>query len=46
MVENPTVLAINAPGEKPQSKELDIAEGTTWGVIALPTGGYIADPLY
>ncbi|QDU46723.1 hypothetical protein Mal52_52450 [Symmachiella dynata] len=39
-------LTIKTPGEKPQSEELNITEGTTWGVIALPTGGYFADQLY
>lgn len=39
-------LTIKIPGEKPQSEEIDIVEGTAWGVIALPTGGYFAEQLY
>lgn len=40
------VVTIKIPGEAPQTETLDIAAGTAWGVIALPTGGYMASQLY
>jgi hypothetical protein len=39
-------LIIKIPGEAPQSERLDITAGTTWGVVTLPTGGYMASRLY
>ena len=39
-------VTIKIPGEKPQTEKLEIAAGTAWGVIALPTGAYIADQIF
>jgi len=40
------VITIKIPGEAPQTETLNITAGTTWGVLALPTGGYMASQLY
>lgn len=39
-------FTIKIPGEAPQTETLDIAAGTAWGVLGLPTGGYFAQQLY
>jgi len=40
------VLTIQIPGQPAKTETLDITEGTAWGVLALPTGGYMAEQLY
>ncbi|MBI3469280.1 MAG: hypothetical protein HY000_40265 [Planctomycetes bacterium] len=40
------VVTIKIPGEAPQTETLEIGADTAWGVIALPTGGYMASQLY
>jgi len=39
-------LTIKIPGQQPQVEKVTVGEGTTWGIIALPTGGYFASQLY
>jgi len=39
-------VIVKIPGQRPQSEQLNLAEGTTWGIIATPTGGYLPLQLY
>lgn len=39
-------VTIKVPGEADQSEELRVKVGETWGVIVMPTGGYLADQLF
>ncbi|TWT36094.1 hypothetical protein KOR34_09930 [Posidoniimonas corsicana] len=39
-------VVIKIPGEAPQTEKLKLEEGSTWGIIALPTGGYLPMQLY
>jgi hypothetical protein len=39
-------VIIKPAGQPQQTEKIDLAEGTTWGVIALPTGGCLPLQLY
>jgi hypothetical protein len=39
-------VVIKIPGQRQQSEQIELAEGSTWAIIALPTGGYLPMQLY
>ncbi|MDA1053530.1 MAG: hypothetical protein O3C40_24030 [Planctomycetota bacterium] len=39
-------VVIKIPGEPQQTERIELTEGSTWGIIALPTGGYLPTQLY
>ncbi len=39
-------ISIKIPGEQPQTERLQLTADTTWGIIALPTGGYMPMQMY
>jgi hypothetical protein len=39
-------ITIEIPGQQPQKYELRLTEDTTWGIIALPNGGYLPLQMY
>jgi hypothetical protein len=39
-------VILKAPGQSPQSEKIDLTEGSTWGIIALPRGGCLPVQLY
>ena len=39
-------VTIKIPGQQPQEYDLRLSEDTTWGIIALPTGGYLPLQMY
>ena len=40
------IIHIKIPGQPQKTETIQIAAGTAWGVIAVPTGGYLAMQLY
>jgi hypothetical protein len=40
------VVVVKVPRRQPQTENLEITEGSTWGIIALPTGGYMPMRMY
>jgi hypothetical protein len=39
-------VVIKIPGQPPQTEQIEPAAGSTWGIITLPTGGYLPLQLY
>jgi len=39
-------VVIKIPGQQPQSERIELTAGSTWAIIALPTGGYMPMQLY
>ena len=39
-------VVIKIPGQQPQTELIKLTEGSTWAVVALPTGGYMPLQLY
>ncbi len=39
-------IVIKVPNENPQTEEVDVKPGTTWGIVAFGDGGYLADRIY
>ncbi|TWT72754.1 hypothetical protein Pla123a_40530 [Posidoniimonas polymericola] len=39
-------IVIKIPGEADQTEKLTLEEGSTWGIITLPTGGYLPMRMY
>ncbi len=39
-------VVIKIPGRQPQTEEIELGEGSTWGIVVLPTGGYMAMQMY
>ncbi len=39
-------IVIKIPGERPKIERIQLGAGTTWAIIALPTGGYMPMQLY
>ena len=35
-------IIVKIPGQPPKTERVTITAGSTWGIVALPTGGYIA----
>ena len=42
----PYTIILKAPGQSPQSEKIELAEGSTWGIVALPGGGCLPVQLY
>lgn len=39
-------IVIKVPNENPQTEEVDVKPGTTWGIVAFGDEGYLADRIY
>jgi hypothetical protein len=39
-------VVIKVPGQPPKTEQVNITEGSTWAIIALPTGGYLPMRMY
>jgi hypothetical protein len=39
-------VTLKAPGQSPRSEKIELTEGSTWGIIALPSGGCLPVQLY
>lgn len=39
-------VVVKIPGEQPQTERIELTAGSTWAVIALPTGGYLPMQMY
>lgn len=39
-------IVIKVPNEDPQTEEVDVKPGTTWGIVAFGDEGYLADRIY
>lgn len=39
-------IIVKIPGQSPQTERIKLSPGSTWGIIALPTGGYMPMQMY
>jgi hypothetical protein len=39
-------IIIKIPGQRPKTERIEITEGSSWAVVAVPTGGYLSMQLY
>ena len=39
-------VVIKIPGQQQQTERIEITEGSTWGIVVLPTGGYMPMRMY
>ncbi|MEQ8790901.1 MAG: hypothetical protein RIC55_31855 [Pirellulaceae bacterium] len=39
-------IVVKIPGQPEQTERIDLTEGTSWAIVALPTGGYLPIQLY
>jgi len=39
-------VTVKIPGQTPKTERVEITAGSTWGIIVLPTGGYLPMRMY